>query len=233
MTERLYTERLVRLPEIYLSWQPPPDAPDPGPLPARTTGRVTFASFNSCYKITPAVVGLWSRILHEVADSRLLLFTVPSGRAQSLLRERFAALGIRADRLEFRGRTSLEAFMAAHCEVDVALDCFPYHGTTTTCSTLWMGVPLVCLAGSAHVSRVGATMLHSVGLPSLVVETADEYVSTACRLARDFDALTTLRASLRERMRASPLTDGRAHAHALDRAYREMWRTWCSSTIVR
>lgn len=233
MTERLYSERLVRLPEIYLSWRPPPDAPDPGPLPAIGAGRVTFASFNSCYKITPATVELWSRILHEVAESRLLLFAVPPGRAQSLLRERFAALGIAADRLEFRTRVSLEEFMAAHCEVDIALDCFPYHGTTTTCSTLWMGVPLVCLAGSAHVSRVGVTMLHSVGLPMLAVDTEDDYVSAACRLARDLDALAALRAGLRERMRDSPLTDGAACASALDHAYREMWRTWCSSAAVR
>ena len=229
MTERHYTERLVRLPEIYLSWQPPPDAPDPGPLPALATGRVTFGSFNSCYKITDATVELWSRILREVPESRLLLFAVPPGRAQDLLRERFAALAIAAGRIEFRPRVSLEAFMEAHREVDIALDCFPYHGTTTTCSTLWMGVPLVCLAGSAHVSRVGVTMLSSVGLENLAVSTQDEYVTAACRLARDLDALAAIRGSLRERMRRSPLTNGPAFAQALDAAYRAMWESWCTA----
>lgn len=233
MTERLHTERLLRLPESFVAWRPPPDAPDPGTLPALASGRVTFGSFNSCYKLSRITVELWARILHAVPESRLVLFAIPEGRAQDLVRERFAALGIGAARTEFRLRMSLEAFMEAHREVDIALDCFPYHGTTTTCSTLWMGVPLVCLAGAAHVSRVGVSMLSSVGLQHLAVSTHERYVSAACGLARDLDALAAIRGSLRERMRRSPLTDGPACARALERIYRDAWLTWCSSAALQ
>jgi predicted O-linked N-acetylglucosamine transferase (SPINDLY family) len=174
-------------------------------------------------------VELWAEILHTVPESRLVLFAVPEGRAQKLVLERFAALGVEAARTEFRPRMSLEAFMEAHREIDIALDCYPYHGTTTTCSTLWMGVPLVCLAGAAHTSRVGVSMLANVGLEHLAVPTRESYVAAACALARDLDALAAIRGSLRERMRRSPLTDGPACAQALDSLYREAWVAWCSS----
>ncbi len=233
LTERLHTERLVRLPRVYMAWRPPTDAPESGPPPALASGRITFGSFNSCYKISGTAVELWSRVLGEMPGSRLLLFTVPCGRAASRLRERFAACGIAADRIELRSRLPHEAFLEAHREVDIALDSFPYHGTTTTCFSLWMGVPVVSLTGSTHVSRVGVSMLSSIGLEKLAVTTAEDYVAAACRLAQDVQTLAILRAGLRERMRDSPLTDGPSHARALDRAYREMWRTWCSSAAIR
>jgi predicted O-linked N-acetylglucosamine transferase (SPINDLY family) len=226
-TERFHTEKLVRLPEIYMSWQAPIGTPEPGAVPASTTRRVTLASFNGCYKVTPAVVRLWSRILHELPDSRLVLFTVPRGRAEERIRTLFAAESVAPDRIELRPRVSHEAFLEAHREVDIALDSFPYHGTTTTCFSLWMGIPVISRVGPTHVSRVGFTLLSSVGLPELATSDDDDYIATAVRLARDVPQLTALRAGLRERMLRSPLMNGAACAHALEDAYRGMWREWC------
>lgn len=228
-TERLYSERLTRLPGIYMSWRPPQDAPEPGPPPAASSGRVTFGSFNSCYKLTPTVIGLWARILEETKDSRLVLFAVPGGRAEGRLRAQFAALGVESGRIDIRPRVSHEAFLEAHREVDIALDSFPYHGTTTTCFSLWMGVPVVCLTGSSHRSRVGLTLLSSIGCAHLAPSTPKGYVETAAALARDIEGLRQFRGGLRQRMLGSSLTDGATCADALAHAYRAMWNARCSA----
>ena len=112
--------------------------------------------------------------------------------------------------------------------MDVALDPFPYNGTATTLEALWMGVPVVGLAGDSHVSRVGVSILHAVGLPELIADGPDDYVSIASRLAADGDRLTELRATLRDRIEGSPLRDTEAHARHIESAYREMWRRWCA-----
>jgi predicted O-linked N-acetylglucosamine transferase (SPINDLY family) len=113
--------------------------------------------------------------------------------------------------------------------VDIALDTFPYHGTSTTCDALWMGVPVVTLAGQSHVSRVGLSLLSNIGLPELVATTVDEYVGVAVNLATDRDRLKRLRLTLRERMQNSPLMDSPTFARNLEAAYRQMWRKWCET----
>jgi len=127
------------------------------------------------------------------------------------------------NRLEFRPRLSHEAFLEIHRRVDIALDTFPYHGTTTTCFSLWMGVPVVSLVGATHVSRVGLTLLSNAGLRELAVRTEDEFVARATELAHDPQRLAQLRAGLRGRILASPLADGASCARALEEAYRMMW----------
>jgi protein O-GlcNAc transferase len=116
-----------------------------------------------------------------------------------------------------------------YARVDIALDPFPYNGTTTTCEALWMGVPVVTLAGERHASRVGASLLTAVGLDGLIARDHDAYLGAACALAGDADGLAALRASLRERMRASPLCDGDDFASAIEAAYRAAWKRWCTA----
>lgn len=227
-TERFHSETLTRLPGIFMSWRPPQDAPEPGPLPAAAAGRITFGSFNSCYKVTPTTARLWARVLEAVPASRLVLFTIPGPRAEARLRALFDSLGVAKERLEMRPRLTHEAFLEAHREVDIALDSYPYHGTTTTCFSLWMGVPVICLTGAEHRSRVGLTLLSSLGLAELAPSSPDGFVMAAARLAGDLDALAALRAGLRRRMLEGALTDGAACAKALENAYREMWRAWCA-----
>ena len=226
-TEHLHSERLVRLPASYMAWRPPEDAPDAGPLPAAVAGRVTFGSFNSCYKLTPQLIALWSRILMRVPGSRLMLLTISAGAAERRIRSLFADNGIDAARLEILPRVAHQEFLAAHGRADIALDAFPYHGTTTTCFSLWMGLPVVTLAGTVHASRVGVSMLNSVGLPRLIARDADEYVEIAARLAGNTAELAALRPNLRGMLLRSPLADGRACARALETAFREMWTIGC------
>lgn len=228
-TEALHTERLVRLPDVYMTWRPPTDAPEPGPLPAEVSGQITFGSFNSCFKITPTLVALWARILHEVPDSRLVLLTITSRGAERRLRGLFSEHRIGSDRVEMLSRLSHEEFLEAHRRVDIALDAYPYHGTTTTCFSLWMGLPVVVLAGPTHVSRVGVSLLSNLRMPDLVANSGDEYIRIAKKLAFERPALAVLRSTLRQRMLGSPITDGRSGVRALESAFRQMWSGWCES----
>jgi protein O-GlcNAc transferase len=227
-TEHLHTEKPLRLPQCYMAWRPPDRSPDVGPLPAIGSARITFGSFNSCFKVTPAVVALWSRILERTPDSRLKLLAFNGEVSVQRVRALFARNGIEPERLEFVPRLSFDDYFRIRQQVDVALDTYPFHGNTTTCDSLWMGLPVVVLAGTTHLSRGGVSLLTNVGLPELVAESADAYVDTAASLAADIPGLARLRAGMRDRLLRSPLTDGRSCVRALEQAYREIWRAWCA-----
>lgn len=221
-TEHLHSEKLVRLPRIYMAWRPPADAPEVAPPPALAAGHVTFGSFNSCYKLTPRLIALWSRLLARVPQSRLMLLTVGAGAAERRVRDLFAQNGIAQDRIELVPRVTHEEFLAAHARADIALDSFPYHGTTTTCFSLWMGVPVVTLAGAVHASRVGVSLLTNLGAPEWIARDEEDYVEIAARLAGNPSGLAELRSGLRDRMRRSPLTDGKSFARDFENALRVM-----------
>jgi len=229
-TERLHTEELVRLPRGFLCYRPPRDAPEIAPLPALGTGAVTFGSFNNLAKMTPEVIGLWSAILREVPGARLILKSKALGDAgaQERLRETFRQNGVAAQRIVLWGvipghRGHLEAYQ----QIDIALDSYPYHGTTTTCEALWMGVPVIVLAGGAHVSRVGVSLLSAVGLAEFIADCPERYLELAAGTAGDLDRLRRLRAQLRDRMTGSPLTGVTGFTKSIEDAYRRMWRRWC------
>lgn len=227
MTEHLHTEKLVRLPEIYMAYEQPDGSPPVAPPPSLAKGYVTFGSFNTLPKIGPQVVAVWARILKALPTARLMILTVPEGSTRTRLAQAFAAHGIGPERLELMARLPSWQFMEAHQQADIALDPFPYNGTTTTCQTLWMGVPVIALAGSAHVSRVGVSMLSNLGLQHLIARDHQEYVSLAVSLAENREELAALRAGLRERMQASPLTDGARLTGFLETAYVKMWGDYC------
>ena len=227
MTEHLHSERLIRLPEIYMVFRAPVHNPEVGPLPALANGHPTFGSFNAVAKLTPRVVEVWSRLLNEVADARLLLVTVPEGRTRDRLQADFARHGVDPARIELRGRLPFLDFLTAHHEADIALDPFPFNGTTTTCHSLWMGVPVVTLAGKSHVSRVGVSMLSNLGLKQLVARDENEYVAVAAALARDARTLASLRTTLRTRFKNAPNMDGTRFTRFLEQAYATIWTEYC------
>lgn len=229
--EAFYTEKLIRLDGCFLCYQPPGDTPDVAPLPAETSGVVTFGSFNNLSKMQPAVIALWSQVLQAVPGARLLVknpsLTDPPTRAR--IAAMFAQHGIGPDRLELLGHTPTpQEHLALYGRVDIALDTFPYNGTTTTCEALWMGVPVVTLAGAVHAGRVGVSLLTAAGLPELIAATPAECVARAAALAGDRDALSRLRAGLRERVRNSRLCDAAGFTRAMEAALRSMWRQWCT-----
>ena len=231
MTGQYHSEKLLRLPDFYMCFRPKPGAPEAGPPPALANGFVSFGSFNTPSKINAKVIAVWAEILKSVSGSRLLMAAVPEGKAQANLRERFAAAGIGADRLILKPRLTHAEFLRLHREADIALDSFPCNGTTTTLHDLWMGLPVIALAGTFHASRVGVSILTNLGLPELIAQTPEDYVRIARDLAADTARLSALRAGLRERLRASPLMDATRFTRNLEAAYREIWRDWCAQTV--
>jgi predicted O-linked N-acetylglucosamine transferase (SPINDLY family) len=219
--------RAVVLPRFFMCFRPRPGAPDPGPLPARRNGHVTFASFNTWAKVSPAMREALVRLLVAVPGSRLLMTAAPGGLARARLLEQFAAAGVDPSRVELRGRGGHDQFLAWHREVDVALDSFPYNGTTTTLHSLWMGVPFVALTGHAHVSRVGVSILRNVGLEDWIATDVEDWISRAAAAAGDLDALEALRGTLRQRLAASPVMDEGGFVRDLESACRGAWRRWC------
>jgi predicted O-linked N-acetylglucosamine transferase (SPINDLY family) len=226
-TEALHTEQLVRLPAGFLCYGPPAEAPlaDPGPPPSLKAGQVTFASFNDASKLSEKVLGVWARVLLAVPGSRLRLKNRGLGdpgtrqRMLDLLR----ASGVEADRLELIAfKPDLASHLACYADVDIALDTFPYNGTTTTCEALWMGVPVITLSGKAHVGRVGTSLLQGIGLPELCADNEASYVAAAATLAADGPRLRGLRAGLRDRLRGAPLLDAPGFVRTLEQTYREL-----------
>jgi protein O-GlcNAc transferase len=232
MTDSHYTESLVRLPRTFLCYQAPADAPAPGPLPALSGTPFTFGSFNNLPKVNARVVEAWAAILARAPAARLLLKSRALADADTRARvhQAFARHDIDPARVELVGWVRNPAgHLALYNQVDLGLDPFPYNGTTTTCESMWMGVPVLTLAGARHAARVGASLLTQVGLPGFVAPTLDEYVARAVGHAMNPGPLAEVRAELRARMAASPLCDGGAFARDIENAYRAMWRVWCGT----
>jgi predicted O-linked N-acetylglucosamine transferase (SPINDLY family) len=223
-TERWHTEELVRLPHGFLCYRPRRSAPQVAEAPCLRTGTVTFGSCSKPLKWNCDVIRTWAAILRRVSGSRLLLHHSTEGGGAARVSEAFLALGVTPDRIEFTpGLDWRDHFQWFH-RVDLALDPFPYNGTTASCETLWMGVPMIVLAGRSHVSRVGTSLLTRIGLERLIARSPEEYVDLAVRLAADCAGLAGLRAGMRERMRRSPLLDGPGFTSDLEDAYLAMWK---------
>jgi predicted O-linked N-acetylglucosamine transferase (SPINDLY family) len=227
--ERCYSEQSVRLPHTYWCYRPMPEAPPVCGPPSASTGRVTFGSLNNFSKVSPAAIEAWGRVLQAVPNSRLLLHS-QSGSHRDRARDALARLGVASDRLEFVDLRPAADYFRLYQRIDVALDPFPYSGGTTTCDALWMGVPVVSLAGRTAVGRGGASLLANAGLGDLVATTVEQYVAIAARLAADDSRRASLRADLRGRMQASPLMDAAGFARSVENAYRTMWRHWCEQS---
>jgi protein O-GlcNAc transferase len=224
----MFVERLVPLPVFYLCQLP---IVPPAPTPRKIGDGVLFGSFNNPAKVGPDVVQAWARILASTPGSRLLLgyhAVLADPAVAGHFRGAFRRHGIDDGRVTFAGSSaSLGTHLARVSCVDVALDPFPFNGSTTTFEALCMGVPVVTLAGSRFVGRVGASLLHGVGLPELVATTPEEYVDLATSLARDVARRASLSRELPHRVITSPLCDAPAHARSVEAAYRWMWRSWC------
>lgn len=216
------TETLHRLPSGFMCYTPPIDCP----IPVRNTAQqFTFGSFNNLSKINDHVISLWARVLNAMPESQLLLKSrqLADPEIGTRVRRQFTADGVDAERLIFAGRTSSrEEHYALYGQVDVALDTFPYNGATTTCEALWMGSPVVALAGDRHVGRFGVTFLSRAGYPEWVASSPEDYVAIAERLMRDRPD----RNAIREKLIASMLLDGASAARDLEDAFHMMWQRY-------
>lgn len=221
-SEGAYTERLVRLPHMHSCYTPPPADTPVAPSPVVARGRPRFGSFNKSTKVNEPLLRAWGALLRAVPDAELLVVGLEPSQAQAA-RAILAREGVADARVDIRGRTALEPLLELHARVDIALDTHPYSGTTTTLNSLWMGVPVVTLAGASAVSRSSASILTVLGLADWVAGSWDEYVRIAAAKAADPAALARLRAGLRPALQRSPLMDGPGFTRGLEQAYFDMW----------
>lgn len=213
------TETVLRFERGMFCYRPDAE-PEVGPPPLQRNGHITFGSFNSFAKLSAKTLSMWAGVLHAVPGSRLYLKarSLGSSIVRSRLLQRLAALGIGAERLVLNAwRADLHSHLDVYREVDIGLDTFPFNGATTTCESLWMGVPVVTLHGATHVSRMGASILRSAGLDGWTATSVDEFIDLAAQHAAQPEALARFRAGARVQLRASALMDSLAHTANLER----------------
>jgi predicted O-linked N-acetylglucosamine transferase (SPINDLY family) len=225
-------EKAALLPDCWTCYEPPTGYPEVNALPSAAGKPFTFGSFNNNCKINGAVLDAWAQLLLATPGSRLQLLAKQGGHRRRFVDE-FARRGVDAARILFAdylpasADLSQGALLARYHDIDVALDTFPYGGMTTTLDALWMGVPVVSLVGERNLGRAGLSILNNVGLAELAASDVVGYVDAAVRLAGDQVRLAALRASLRERMRSSPLLDAEGYTRKVEQAFRDMWVDWC------
>ncbi len=220
---------MVRLPDGYVCYTPPPYAPSVGPLPAARNGFVTFGAFHNVGKMGAPALALWTGAMAAVPDSRIVLKyrKLDDPKVTGRIGAAFAAAGIARERVTIEGTSPHRAMLARYNDIDIALDALPYSGGLTSCEALWMGVPVVTLPGRTFAGRHTLSHVMTVGLPQLVARDAADYGRIAAGLAQDREKLAALRATLRPRMASSPLCDSARFAGAFAAMLRQMNGSVC------
>ena len=222
--EDFCTEKLIRLDGLRFCYTPPLYAPAVSPSPALSKGYVTFGSFNNLAKLTPDVLQTWAEILRCVPDSRLVLKwkSLADPETQERLRTVFTQHGIASDRLECRGWSNHPVMLAQYGDIDIALDPFPFSGGLTSCDALYMGVPIITMAGELPIGRQTASLLNVMGLDELIANNRVDYLKKAVALALNLSRIDAFRQNLRNQMLASRLCDGAAYARSIEKALSDM-----------
>ncbi|RMF21413.1 MAG: tetratricopeptide repeat protein, partial [Cyanobacteria bacterium J083] len=232
-TKEQSVEQIWRLPRCYVTYQPLADSPQVKPSPVLTNKFVTFGSFNNISKLSDTTIQLWAKILRAVPNARLLLKSlfIQDIDKQSSILAKFAEYGLEKQRIKFCPRQSLIKHLAMYGEIDICLDPFPYNGCTSTCEAMWMGVPVLTLAGERKISRMGSSLLTAVGLTDWIADNKEEYIAKAQEFASKPQKLNDLRQSLRTKFQNSSLFDSQGLAEAMDASYRRMWLKYLEEKI--
>ncbi len=225
-----YSERIYEMPDAFICFTPPTDSPAIGPTPCETNSYITFGCFNKPAKISPRCIELWVQILNAVPNAKLLLKFIGFGETDTskLFRAHFITAGLNnPDQLYFENQAPHRDLMNKYNEVDIALDPFPYTGSTTTLEALWMGVPVITLPGDIFPARHSLTYLKNIGLDELVASDAQDYVQKVVALAHDRARIAEYRRTLRQQMWDSPLCNRERFTENIAAAFRYMWQDWC------
>jgi predicted O-linked N-acetylglucosamine transferase (SPINDLY family) len=230
-SESRHTEALYRMPNSQWCYEPWKDVPRVPKSHAQQPEALVYGSFNKYLKLSFATIDLWSRILLRVPRATMLILDIRDDDTRHRIIDRFVRNGVDASRVTTRSRQTLDAYYDTIGNTDIALDSFPYNGATTTLDVLWMGVPLVALAGDRSISRGGVSLLCALGHRELIAESPDEYVELNVRLANDQAWRDALRRTLRQQLVNSPLMDLPRFLTDLEAGYRWMWQRWCADRL--
>jgi predicted O-linked N-acetylglucosamine transferase (SPINDLY family) len=222
--ERFFVEKLAYLPRRFC-FTPPFLSQDVEALPALDNGYVTFGCFNNLAKISDRVVSVWAEILKKVPLSRLVLKSSYFRDYEIRLhfKRRFEVHGVSPERLDLRPESLHFFMMSEYCDIDIALDPFPYSGGLTSCEALWMGVPIVTLPGELPVSRQTESFLQALDLSAFVARSEEDYIKIASGWAAKVELLADIRANLREKMSRSSICDGKQFSRDFGEVLKKMW----------
>ena len=222
-----YREKLLRLPTSLWCYQPAVQMPEISELPAKKNGFITFGSFNSSNKIDQESIILWANLLLALPTARLVMVTIPEGERRQSLIEQFTSLGVSHERVTFYAALPAAEFHQLLGTMDLTLDPLHVNGATTTCESLWMGVPVMTVVGERFLSRAGYSILKSCGLEKFVARSHPEFIQLAQTIAADVDALAQLRGSMRQMLKNTPVVDGAQFTKNYETLLRSAWREWC------
>ncbi len=228
-SEQLFSEIPARLPHSRFCYTPLELAPEVSAPLFNRTGYITFGSFNRLDKLTDPVIEAWSRIVVKVPDARLMIKArgINDAETAERLKKKFETCGLSPERLILRPASGHLQMLQEYSEVDIALDPFPFNGGMTTLDSLWMGVPVVALAGNSVVSRQSASILTNIGHEELIFTDVESYIAGAVALALDTPRVASLHSIIRRQMSRSPLCDAEQFTQDLEMLYRRMWQVWC------
>ncbi|MBF0452304.1 MAG: tetratricopeptide repeat protein [Candidatus Magnetomorum sp.] len=222
-----YSEQLIRMPEGFLCYLPQEKSPEVSRLPAEKNDYVTLGSFNNLAKVNEMVISVWSEILCNLPEVKLLLKARPlsSDETQEYIINKFVAHGVHPDQIKCMGfLDSIESHLEIYHQVDLALDPFPYNGTTTTCDALWMGVPVITRCGEYHAGRVGASILSHIGLNDFIANSTENYIAKTIHVCRNISLLKNVRKNLRHMFQSSPLMDAKRFTQKIEQTYLQLWK---------
>jgi protein O-GlcNAc transferase len=221
-----YPDQPWRIHGCFWCYDPLSEEPGVLPLPASQSKPLTFGCMNSFFKVTDATLDLWAGVLREIPQSRMILLA-PNGSARPRILEKFSRRGVEAARIAFASRQSRQDYLQTYHRIDICLDTIPYNGHTTSLDAFWMGVPVLTLVGDKPIGRAGWTELSNLGMEEFAAGDRNEFVRIATALAADLPRLAEIRVGLRQRMKTSPIMDGKGFAKNVESAYRQMWQKWC------
>jgi len=226
------SEHMLRLPHALWNYHPWNDMPPKRQSSAcQTNGFVTFGSANNHAKLQPEWLAVWARVLNRIPDSRLVLKSraLQSSQIVNDVLAIFERNGVNKRRIDLKHYSASRAdHWREISKFDVALDSFPYHGTTTSCDSLWLGVPVITRAGNSHVSRTTASILHTLELDDWIADSDDQFIDLCVTKAADLTALKQLQFSLRDRMKSSSLIDSQQFMPGFEKVLREAWTIHCA-----
>lgn len=227
IADQYHSEKLLRLSNSQWCYSKLEQSVDVSPLPMTSSGLVTFGSFNRFSKLSKKILTLWARILVNIKESELHVVDVPDDERKAM-ETFFVEHGVNVERIKLHGRVAYQDFVALHHHVDIAFDAHPYSGATTTCDSLWMGVPTLTLVGETSISRSTSSIMQTLGLSDWIANTEEKFVEIAKKQSSDVTKLAELRAGLRQRMQSSPLMDAELFTKNLEAAYRGVWIEKCN-----
>lgn len=225
-SEQYHSEKLYRLPNLALPFEMIHGAPDVCGLPALQSGIFTLGCLNGLQKINAEVISLWVEILKEIPNSRFILGNASDNQITRFFREESAARGIDENRLVFVKRMPFDQYINLYQSIDLCVDPFPYNGGTTSLQSIWMGVPVLTLAGRSTQSRVGAAVLERAGLSQFIAQSVEEYKKKAVNWSMNLSDLNSIRLSIRPRLKSSKI-ESKAITNLVEDAYLKMWAIYC------